>query len=95
MRNRSGYTLVEIMITLLIIGLLAVVAIPNYYHARTATRQAICVNNLRQINAAVDNWTVGNRIASGISVTSQQESEIYDYMRGGGPVCPSGADFYW
>ena len=50
--NKSGFTLVEIMIVVAIIGLLAAIAIPNFVRARSASQMNACVNNLRQIDGA-------------------------------------------
>ncbi len=85
----SGYTLVELMIAVTIIGLLAIMALPNFYRARTSTRKSSCMNNLRQIEAAVDRWVFENSIPEGTTASPSQEEEIYSYIRSGKPVCPA------
>ncbi len=55
---KAGFTLVEIMIVVAIIGLLAAIAIPNFLRARSTAQQNACINNLRQIDAAIQQWAL-------------------------------------
>src|SRR5829696_7704116 len=56
--RKSGFTLVEIMIVVAIIGLLAAIAIPNFIKARQASQRAACVANLRTIDGAKATWAL-------------------------------------
>ena len=56
--RKSGFTLVEIMIVVAIIGLLATIAIPNFARARTTAQQNSCIKNLSQIDAAKQQWAL-------------------------------------
>ena len=54
MNKKYGFTLVEIMIVVLIIGLLAAIAVPNFVKARKSTQAKACVDNMRQIQGAIE-----------------------------------------
>jgi len=55
---KAAFTLVEIMIVVAIIGLLAGIAIPNFIKARETARKNACINNLRLIDTAIQQWAL-------------------------------------
>jgi prepilin-type N-terminal cleavage/methylation domain-containing protein len=57
-RPERGFTLVEIMIVVAIIGLLASIAIPNFVNARKKAQTSACISNLRQLDAAKQQWAL-------------------------------------
>src|ERR1700739_2259942 len=57
-RQQGGFTLVEIMIVVAIIGLVAAIAIPNFVKARSTSQANACINNLRQIDAAANQFAL-------------------------------------
>jgi prepilin-type N-terminal cleavage/methylation domain-containing protein len=82
----EGFTLIEIMIVVGLIGLLAVIAIPNWVHARTTSQTNACINNLRQICGAAQQWALDNRKGPGATVAPE---EVLPYLRHA-VVCPAG-----
>ena len=88
-QSKSGFTLVEIMIVVAIIGLLATIAIPSFMKARTTSQQNACINNLRQIESAKEQWAMANSKATGADVVS---TAIDSYMKTT-PTCPSGGTY--
>ena len=77
-RNSKGFTLVEIMIVVAIIGLLAAIAVPNFVQARTTARRNACINNLRLLSAAKDQTALENGYAETSVLTS---AEVIAYLK--------------
>jgi prepilin-type N-terminal cleavage/methylation domain-containing protein len=88
--KKQGFTLVEIMIVVAIIGLLAAIAIPSFARARTTSRQNACINNLRQIDGGKDQWAIESNKVDTDLVTS---AEVSPYIKGGWPKCPAAGDY--
>ena len=62
---KQGFTLVEIMIVVAIIGLLAAIAIPSFMKARTTSQANACINNLRMLEAGKEQWALANKKNTG------------------------------
>jgi len=88
--SRSGFTLVEIMIVVAIIGLLAAVAIPNFSKARSSAYKNACIVNLRQIDGAKQLWATENKKGD---ADVPGDSDIGPYLSKGMPSCPGGGKY--
>jgi prepilin-type N-terminal cleavage/methylation domain-containing protein len=84
--RKSGFTLVEIMIVVAIIGLLAAIAIPNFIKARTTSQMNACINNLRQVDGAIQQWALEQKKDTAATVTFP---DISAYLKNS-VICPSG-----
>lgn len=97
---KKGFTLVEIMIVVAIIGLLAAIAIPSFMRARLTSQQNACINNLRQIEAAKDQFALENGLTNGapIPASGVDDSAAFGLLVSAGaatgyikafPICPA------
>ncbi|MDD3180244.1 MAG: prepilin-type N-terminal cleavage/methylation domain-containing protein [Opitutaceae bacterium] len=63
-RSAKGFTLVEIMIVVVIIGLLAAMAIPAFQKVRQSSQDKAVLNNARQLSAAADQYFLENGVST-------------------------------
>jgi len=75
-KNNKGFTLVEIMIVVVIIGLLAAMAIPAFQKVRQSSQDKAVMNNMRQLGAAADQYFLENGTST-VGITALVGSQAY------------------
>jgi len=93
-RKQSGFSMLEIMIVVGIMGILMAFALPVWMRARSHGRAVVCQENLSQINGAKEVWALENRKSAGDTVA------MTDLVSPGGagylkrePKCPANGTY--
>ena len=93
---KAGFTLVEIMIVVAIIGLLAAIAIPNLVRSRATTQANACIGTLRQIDSAANLFALEHKRITGSPIINFP-ADLTPYIKldsnGSIPACPAGGHY--
>src|SRR6185295_1612560 len=84
--SRGGFTLIEIMIVVSVISCLAAISIPNFVKARSISQKTVCINNLRQISSAMQQWALEAKKGPSSTVSA---TDVLPYLKGS-VQCPAG-----
>src|SRR5215831_4600558 len=89
-KKKKGFTLVEIMIVVLIIGILMAIAVPNFIQARQTSRRNSCIANLKQVDSAKEQYAMESQLDTGATVTWAALVPTYIKSQ---PSCPGGGTY--
>jgi prepilin-type N-terminal cleavage/methylation domain-containing protein len=89
--RKRAFTLVEIMIVVLIIGILMGIAVPQWLQARTNSQQKTCITNLRAIDQAKEEFSMENGLHTGDAIDATAAWTTYE--KGAYPTCPAGGTY--
>ncbi|WFB36488.1 type II secretion system protein [Kiritimatiellota bacterium B12222] len=90
-KRKEGFTLVEIMIVVMIIGLLAAIALPGFTKARKTAQKNACIENLRQINSASQQYMIEYKEANPPAFGTATFLEYFQTEEL--PECPAGGSY--
>ncbi len=85
-----AFTLVEIMIVVLIIGILMSIAVPSFVNARNQSRISTCIENLKEIESAKEQWAMQTKQAA--TATPAQTDLVTNYLKAF-PTCPAAGTY--
>jgi len=88
----AGFTLLEIMIVVAIIGLLLAIAVPNWAKTRVRAQTDACIENLSQIETAKQLWGLEHGKTTGDTPTDSELFGTSLYMKEK-PTCPAGGNY--
>lgn len=89
----AGFTFVEIMVIVAVIGVIFAVAFPNCIKSGATVRKIVCIANLKRIDGAIDEWMLEKRMPAGTNIADYEKDIYGDYAIGGKSKCPSAGEY--
>lgn len=93
LKNRKGFTLVELMVVVVIIGILVAIAVPVYNNVTGKAEQAACEANKRTIDGAILMWQMDQEPPSKGVPNEQQITAFWANYFQSQPTCPSEGEY--
>ena len=91
MNNRKGFTLVELLIVVLILGALAAIAIPRITASAYSAKEKACATNIDIMNSQIEFWAANNDGSYPVNLAAITGDD--DYFPDGAPTCPLDGDY--
>ncbi|MBI2870444.1 MAG: type II secretion system protein [Candidatus Omnitrophica bacterium] len=88
MRDKQGFTLIEILFVVVIIGILAAVVIPRLTETRSTANENACDANLANINTQIERYYFNTGSWPASNLAEMIPTTTYDYFPSGLPTCP-------
>jgi hypothetical protein len=90
-KKRSRWLFYLLITFILILG--AAIAIPNFVKAKTTACKNSCINNLRQLDGAKEQFGLERKLSRGHVISAEEEKLVYEYIKGGSLECPGGGHY--
>ena len=82
------------MVVVAIIATVLAIVIPNFFRMLSISKRTVCIDNLKKIMTAIEQFAIDNKIPAGTNLSQEQvDKACSDYLRGGKPKCPSGGAY--
>ncbi len=93
--SRPAFTLLELLLLIVIIGVIVAIAIPNRGGGSHTSRANACINNLRQIDAAANQFALEHQLTNGDKINFPNDLTPYIKLNSAGkiPACPQGGNY--